>query len=317
MKVSILIPVYGVERYVAQCARTLMEQTYQDIEYIFVNDCTPDCSIDVLHGVVNQYPERKSQVVIIDHEINKGLASARQTALDAASGEALLIVDSDDYVATDAVELLVAKMQQSGCDIVDGGYAVVSNGEQTSEHNPLHLSDEGYLKTILCQNVEPNRIWGRLIKKSLFEQHNIAFHPGVNYGEDFSVLPLLLLYARRGWVDKAIYYYRDDNAESYTNNVTLKNSISFLKARQIVGNYLINSPEWSEFSFAAQLGWVDVWRFARRFGVSKDVVNEHFTLSPSHFVPKILTSLMRSSLPYGFANFVYKAVRKIYLLFAV
>lgn len=314
MKVSILIPVYGVERYIAECAHSLMRQTYEDIEYVFVNDCTQDRSIDVLREVLEQYPERASQVIIIDHEQNRGLAGARQTALNAATGEAVLIVDSDDYVALNAVEELVGAMNSSHAEVVDGGYAIVSNGNTVHQYKPLHVSREKYLKTILCQNVEPNRIWGRLIKRLLFIDNAINFTQGVDYGEDFSVLPRLLAYASRSWVDSCLYYYRDDNPDSYTNNISTKNAISFLKSQQIVGEFFTSNDQLSQYCLAAQMGWVNVWRFARRFNVEQHLVRRYFTLKPSRKLTKLLTSLMKSHLPYGIVNFIYKAARRLYIL---
>ena len=80
-KVSVIIPVYGVEKYIERCARSLFEQTLEDMEFIFVNDCTKDNSIDILLRVIDEYPKRKSQVHILNHEFNKGLPVARQTGI--------------------------------------------------------------------------------------------------------------------------------------------------------------------------------------------------------------------------------------------
>ena len=77
--VSICVPVYGVETYIEQCAISLFEQTYQNIEYIFVNDCTPDKSIEILKSVINRYPNKKSSIHILSHEKNKGLGAARNS----------------------------------------------------------------------------------------------------------------------------------------------------------------------------------------------------------------------------------------------
>lgn len=314
MKVSILIPVYGVEHYMAECAHSLLRQTYDDIEYIFVNDCTQDHSIDVLREVLEQYKERASQVKIIDHEVNRGLASARQTALNAATGDAVLIVDSDDYIAPNAVEQLVDAMQSSHSDVVDGGYAIVVNGKTVHEYMPMHVSHNKYLKTILCQNVEPNRIWGRLIKRSLFIDNTISFTQGVDYGEDFSVLPRLLALSSRSWVDTCLYYYREDNPDSYTNNISTKNTISFLKSQQIVGEFFSTNEQLSDYRQAAEIGWVDVWRFARRFNVDCKLVDEYFTLKPSRSITKFLNRLMKSNSPYSIVNFIYRTARRLYLM---
>lgn len=87
----------------------MFEQTFEDIEYIFVNDCTPDNSIEVLSNVIKRYPNRQPQIRIINHEKNRGLASARNTGIDNANGDFVLHIDSDDYIEPNMVELLYSK----------------------------------------------------------------------------------------------------------------------------------------------------------------------------------------------------------------
>ena len=122
VKVSILVPVYGVERYIENCAVTLFEQTYENIEYVFVNDSTKDRSMEILHEVMERYPLRRDNVHIITHEVNRGLGAARKTALLNATGDFVMHVDSDDSLSLDAVEMLVDKAIQTGADVVDCGY---------------------------------------------------------------------------------------------------------------------------------------------------------------------------------------------------
>ena len=119
MKVSILIPVYGVEKYIERCARSIFEQTYQNLDIVFVDDCTPDKSIEILRRVLDDYPERKAQTRIIRHEHNQGLAAARNTAVAAATGTFLTHVDSDDWLELDAVEELVKKQVETGVAFVE------------------------------------------------------------------------------------------------------------------------------------------------------------------------------------------------------
>jgi len=314
MKVSILVPVYGVERYIEACVRSLMEQTYNDIEYVFVNDCTPDGSVKILREVISQYPDRSHQVHIIEHQHNQGLGGARLTALSNATSDAVMSVDSDDYIHPQAIELLVDKMKRTDADIVDGGFSIVRNGAVTKRHVPPHVSTPSYLKTILCQDVEPNRIWGRLIKRSLFTDHDITFYRGIDYCEDYSVLPRLLLYAQREWVDQSLYCYRDDNPDSYTNNITPRNAVSFLKAQQVVASWFVQDKSWTDYRTAAEIGWVNIWRFARRFNIDSAVVEEHFKMSPSLPITKKLTSIMKSPMiPYKISNICYLAARRLYL----
>ena len=83
-KVSIIVPVYNVSKFIERCARSLFEQTFESIEYIFVNDCTPDDSITKLNKIIIDYPQRSKSIRIIEHETNRGLAAARNSGLLAA-----------------------------------------------------------------------------------------------------------------------------------------------------------------------------------------------------------------------------------------
>lgn len=115
-KISIIIPVYGVEKCIERCARSLFEQTLKEgIEYIFIDDCTPDKSIEIVKRVLEEYPERKEQVKIVRHEHNRGVAAARNTALDAATGEFVFFVDADDWIENATIETLVSKQLEVGC----------------------------------------------------------------------------------------------------------------------------------------------------------------------------------------------------------
>ena len=127
MKVSILVPVYAVEDYIAECAQSLFGQDYHDLEYIFVDDCSPDNSISVLKEVLTAFPERANQMKIIRHEQNKVVGAARQTAFEHATGEAIMHADSDDIMPPHAVSALVETMQTGNYDIVTGAYTTYEN----------------------------------------------------------------------------------------------------------------------------------------------------------------------------------------------
>ena len=131
MKVSVCIPVYGVEKYIERCARSLFEQTMKDdIEFIFVDDCTPDKSIEVLQKVLEEYPNRKDQVKIIHHEVNKGLTGARNTALKYVSGDYIIHCDSDDWVDKDLYATMYKKAAKENADVVCCGIILENNKQQ-------------------------------------------------------------------------------------------------------------------------------------------------------------------------------------------
>lgn len=121
-KVSICIPVYNVEKYIGRCARSLFDQTLDDIEYIFVNDCSPDRSMSVLERVIKEYPKRKPQIQIINHNTNQGSAAARNSCLSVATGEYIGWCDSDDWVEPQMYEKMYEKGVAEKADIVYCGF---------------------------------------------------------------------------------------------------------------------------------------------------------------------------------------------------
>ena len=171
-KVSILVPIYGVEKFIERCAVSLFEQTYQNIEYIFVNDCTKDNSIKVLERVVNCYPNRRPFVRIINHTQNKGLAGARNTAIANATGEFVMHVDSDDYVDKEIVSKAIDKELQTDADIVVIDFKKASPGfSKITRYASFDYSEEYCLAVLARKN--SNSIWAKLIRRTLYVDNDI------------------------------------------------------------------------------------------------------------------------------------------------
>ncbi|MCI2088608.1 MAG: glycosyltransferase [Prevotella sp.] len=220
--VSIIIPVYGVEKYIARCAKSVLEQTYHNIEYIFVNDCSKDRSIEVLEETIKQYPDKAESVRVVNHEHNLGLAAARNTGVDAAKGEWLMHVDSDDYLEPTAVEKSVKKATKDNADMVIFG--IVQEFKKTSTPiMPPHVSSkEEYMRLIVQHNI-PTRVCGGLMKVSLYKDNDIHAIPGVNFAEDYSVYPKLAYYAKKiSFIYEPLYHYIRYNEGSYTGHFNPK-----------------------------------------------------------------------------------------------
>lgn len=200
IKVSVIVPVYGVEEYIERCARSLFMQTLVDIEYIFVDDCTRDKSIDVLNRVVLQYPERKHQVTIVHHDVNKGLPKARETGVKIAQGEYIAHCDSDDWVDCTMYEKLYNKAKEDNLDIVYCDF-YESNGKTSIPIKHGFIGNPDYL---LSHYVNA---WIKLSKRDLWQDNRFMF-PDSNMGEDrvFTV-QLVHLAKSFGYVSEPLYYY--------------------------------------------------------------------------------------------------------------
>ena len=233
MKVSVLVPVYGVEKYIERCARSLFELTYPDLEYVFVNDCTPDRSIEILKKVMEEYPERKDAVRIVNHAKNRGLAAARNTAYDNAGGSFVIMVDSDDWLELNAIELLVKKQMETGADFVFGIMRMYFSDRIDELQAPSVFDKEEYVLKRLGNGWD-NILCGRLIRRAVIENNHVRAIEGCNMAEDKYQMALISYYADSFAVcEKYIHNYerRNDNSiVSYqSKDKTLKNGLQFLR----------------------------------------------------------------------------------------
>lgn len=203
-KVSIIVPVYGVEKYIERCARSLFEQTFDDIEYIFVNDCTKDSSIEILQSVIEEYPNRKSQVKILHHETNKGLPQARKTGFLASSGEYIAHCDSDDWVETTMYQKLYEKAIAGDEDLVVCGFQETNAKYVLQERLPNFSNKEEYISKMLHM-CESWVVWNKLCKKEMYE--TVEF-PQYNMGEDmFITFQLVLNASKIASINEILYNY--------------------------------------------------------------------------------------------------------------
>ena len=217
-KVSIIVPVYGVEKYIERCAVSLFEQTYPNVEYVFVNDATPDKSIEVLQEVITRYPSRQRDVRIVNHPQNKGLSAARNTGLDNCIGEYVWHVDSDDYIALDAVEKLVATAEQHKADVVIFDVNIVTNhGIYVEQVQYSYKID--YIRRLL-QHTEKCAHWNKFYRKTLLNRTGIRSDERIRLAEDFAVTPRLLHEAQRVvMLHEPLYFYETTNQTSYVHNL--------------------------------------------------------------------------------------------------
>lgn len=245
-KVSILVPVYGVERYIEKCARSLFEQTYADIEYIFVNDCTKDHSIDVLKSVIAQYPERSQSIRIIEHTKNLGLAGARNTAVAEARGEYVLHVDSDDYLDVNAVAELVRKAISEKADIVAADMYWQFPRHTAVIKYAFYTDKQAYLKALISKQASAN-VAGRLIRRALYIDNSIEVPVGLNYGEDYYVYPCLVYFSHNvAYLSSPVYHYVQYNNASYIHNSIENNTIDLIQAISLLEAFFRMENMYSE-----------------------------------------------------------------------
>jgi len=233
--VSVTIPVYNTSRYLRKCLDSLVSQTLKDIEFVIVDDGSTDDSGDIC----DEYAAKDNRFKVI-HQKNGGLWKARQTGLDVANGDYIIVCDSDDWVESDMYEKLYDKAKESDADIVICGYySEYSDGRKISRQN-IFKENDGYVDLYDFMRYGAGASWIKLIKRSLFLKTNSSYESGINQGEDALIIYKLL----RGnpkvvQINYCLYHYRRlIGGESYTNNTKMS---SILQMKYIYdwlkGNY--------------------------------------------------------------------------------
>lgn len=216
MKVSVIIPIYKVEKFIERCVRSLMEQTLQEVEYIFVNDATTDNSVNVLKNVITEYVNRNFQITILEHEINKGLPAARNTGLQVATGKYVFHCDSDDFIELDMLEKLYRKAEETDADIVWCDWYLSFEKNERYMKQPDYDTPMEALKGILSGAMKYN-VWNKLVKRSLYVENQIRFPEGYGMGEDMTMIRLFACAQKVAYLPEAFYHYVKLNGEAFTN----------------------------------------------------------------------------------------------------
>jgi len=213
-KISIIIPVYGVEQYIERCAVSLFEQTIEDVEFIFIDDCTPDKSIEILKGVIKKYRKRlfdENKLVRIEKmSMNSGQASVRRYGIQLAKGEYIIHCDSDDWVEKEAYFKMWEKAIIEELDIVVCNY-VRTNGIQIWPSkisiDKLGSLDNKRALSFLLQSKIPTSVWSKLVKADLYKDTRLQY-PEHNMWEDYLLSTQIIFFSKRiGFLEKPYYHY--------------------------------------------------------------------------------------------------------------
>lgn len=213
-KVTIIIAVYNCEKYINTCACSLFEQTLDSIEYIFVNDATPDNSIIILNSIIEEYPARKPFIKIVNLDKNGGVSNARRIGLENAAGEYVIHADSDDWVDKDMYERLYQKAKETDADIVGCNFRHEFTDMQYDFHQQYGYTMEENISRLISGRIFPS-LCTSLTRRSLITDNEIIFPEGLNMGEDLYFNLQLYLHARKiVSMDWAPYHYRHTEGSS-------------------------------------------------------------------------------------------------------
>jgi len=267
MKISVIVPVYNVEKYLPRCLDSLINQTLKDIEIIVINDGSPDNSGDI----IEEYKKKDKRIIYIVQE-NKGLGSTRNKGVSLAKGEYIYFVDSDDFLELDALEKMYNKAKEENSDIVICSYKNVYDDKQEDVFIDKKLIED----TLSNKN---NKIfnfvtaWSKLYKTKFLKELDISFSPRVWY-EDLSYATKVLVKAKNiNYVNEPLYnYYIRETSIMRSNNI-LK-SLDLIKAFDDIIDFYKNNYLYESFYEEIEFLAIDHFSSAMTRVIKTDCINK-------------------------------------------
>ena len=268
-KVSVLVPVYNDEKYLARCLDSILGQSLKDIEVVCVDDAGPDGSAAILAA----YAAKDPRVKIITKTRNEGLMMARKTAYGVARGEYFFFCDSDDYLTEGALERLYAAAKGADADVAVGEfYYENSAGRRTIGHRTGRLTSDpaSFLRAMMSGTI--CTLWGSLYHRSLFDGHDYETFMNHSFSEDRLLHFQLLPYARRlVAVDSPTYVYFLNSGAMTSRRLTDAKLKEFMRAQNRCLEYMADK---AEFAPAATRHYVRTLSFMLESGYDRRLVEE-------------------------------------------
>lgn len=217
--ISVVVPIYGVEKYIAQCAESLFDQSYDALQFVFVNDGTKDRSMEVLRSLIDsKYQHLQDRIMIINKK-NGGLPAARRTGLEHVTGDYVYNVDPDDWISPGSMAKIAQVAAVTDADIVYFDYVKEYESRSSIKKEGIYsgVSKTAYVKDMYNHNAY-GTLCNKCIKTSLFREHEI-YVPKYGYAEDCYLSVQLAGYSSIiARLDEVVYHYRKNNPTSLTRN---------------------------------------------------------------------------------------------------
>lgn len=245
-KVSVIVPVYNVEEFLDQCLYSIVNQTFRDLEIIVVDDG----SLDRSGYICDEWAEKDPRIKVI-HKINGGLSDARNVGLDAATGDYISFVDSDDYIAPDMIRLLMMAISQTGAYIAECNYSSsAENISITVEEELINIceySTSVALSLLLDNTIFSYTVWNKIYNRNLF--NNLRFETGKLHEDVFFTYQVIGACRKLAKIENILYYYRK-RADSIMGEPFSLKRLDSLEARKNQYIYIRNLfPELSNKAF--------------------------------------------------------------------
>jgi len=227
-KISIIVPIYNVEKYLRECIDSIINQTYTNLEIILVNDGATDTSPEICEEYAAMYNNIK-----IVNKVNGGLSDARNAGLEQATGEYIIFTDSDDYLAPNSCEVLYNAIKDTDLEFVSANFAFTNN-DGTPWKKPMfsdkfentELSIEEYKKSFYLLNCG---VWNKIFRKDFIEKNKLRFEIGLPSEDDIFVTLAFMKAKKSYYIKDVVYYYRQRDTKKGNLSISYNCSMDYFK----------------------------------------------------------------------------------------
>ncbi len=215
--ISVIIPIYNVERYIEKCLRSLFTQTKADgVEYILINDATPDRSMEIVNDLIDEFNIQNAK--IINNSNNLGSGGSRKKGIEAAIGDYTIFVDSDDWCEPTMLEELYSRAKECDADIVGCDYYIDYGISSKYVSMPMGEDNIECLKMVLSSKLTQS-MWSKMVRRELYDHDVNYFIQGLDTWEDLLASVKLFYFAKKvTYLPRAFYHYMQVNTGSITRS---------------------------------------------------------------------------------------------------
>ena len=315
IKVSVIVPVYNVSAYIGRCVRSVMEQTYDNVECVIVDDATPDDSITQCEQMIAAY-EGPITFSILHHEKNRGLSAARNTGTDAATGDYIFYLDSDDEITNDCIEKLVRPVRNDATiEMVIGGFSRCSYGNLVPQKQQKKDVDsrETVRDFYFSRGGFYVNAWNKLVNRDFLHQHQIEFKEGVLWEDNLWTFFLLKHLNHIYMIPDATYIHYSHPLSIATGTDWEKKACHWKLVYGEIANHFTAGESGKEAKFYIKYFFFQMIRIQKSQEICevsqpylKALYDDHYIIE--YLFYKIIALLSRFGLGRSFLHFTAKKV---------
>lgn len=246
--VSVIVPVYNVSEYIEKCAISLFEQTLYDLEILFVNDCSPDNSVEIIKRTLEEYPNRKEGTRIIKMPVNTGQAGVRRQGIIEATGDYIIHLDGDDWVDVDYYKSLYDTALKTNADIVIGDEVMEYPNKVIPKDNVALPSSGKEIMRNWYKNTVGMFCHNKLVKRSIYIENDILPWEGLNMWEDNGLFARIFYYADKVvQVHGPVYHYNRCNVSAMTAGYGINQVNQMIAVARNLTDFFEKKPDAADF----------------------------------------------------------------------